>query len=93
MMPREIIKVPGAHLLGSPAPVVVVDRQTDKAMIWVGNVPWGFGPSETELLNPSDDSILRHASRFVDRLRLKAEREAERKDRQDEAKRRERGGQ
>lgn len=78
------------HLIGSP--VVVVDRTDDGAKVWLHNRPWGWQQTEREFLNPDSPSIDLFVQKQLARIRLEGEREAARKERKREAKRREAQG-
>lgn len=87
---RTVLKVENGHLIGGPQ--VVVDRHESKALVYVLNRPWGLQNTDKEFLNPLSPRVDAYAADLLGRLRLKAEREFQRKERVAEARRIEREG-
>jgi hypothetical protein len=88
--PRTVLKEREVgYLIGNP--MVVIDRDERKAVVWIANRPRGFlTNSEREFLNPLSAGVERYASKLLASIRAEGEREAARQERYREAKRRER---
>jgi hypothetical protein len=88
--PRTVLKEREVgYLIGNP--MVAIDRDERKAVVWIANRPRGFlTNSEREFLNPLSAGVERYASKLLASIRAEGEREAARQERYREAKRRER---
>lgn len=79
MMPREVLKADNGHFVGSPR--VVIDRDKDKAVVWLSSAPWGWGDCRLEFLNPASPGVRRYADKLLKRVAEAGEKERLRRER------------